>query len=313
MKTVFLSFYMLMALNTAAQSKQYYNSNWEPSSTEDARFVSLVDKTDSGWVRRDFYLSTKKSQMKGLYKDSALKIKNGWFRYFYANQVLSSQGNFVNGKKDGLWLSYYYSGIMKDSIYYKMGLPKSTRGWHSNGNPSDSSAINEDGTGTYMAWFDNGQPFSLGRAYKGKKEGKWQYYHKNGNLAAVEEYEMDNVSYRAYYDENGVQLADTTNKARPAAFKGGEKKWKSFLTANLEFPTGVTLKNTEKITVVIDATIDEEGNISDAFVSVPVHPKFDEEALRVLNKSPKWIPAIAYNRYVKFYIRQSITFGQYDF
>ncbi len=302
-----------MALNTAAQSKQYYNWDWKPCSPEDARFVALTDKTDSGWVRRDFYLSTKKSQMKGLYKDSALKIKHGWFRYFYVNQLLSSQGNFVNGKKDGLWLSYHYNGIIKDSTHFKMGRPQSSRGWHSNGIPSDSSVINEDGTGVYMAWFDNGQPFSSGTSFKGKKEKKWQYYHKNGKLAAVEEYQKDDVIYRAYYDANGVQLADTTNKDRPASFKGGEKKWKSFLTDNLVFPTGVTLKNTEKITVVVDATIDEEGNISDAYVSVPVHPKFDDEALRVLNKSPKWIPAIAYNRYVKFFIRQSITFGQYDF
>jgi TonB family protein len=86
-----------------------------------------------------------------------------------------------------------------------------------------------------------------------------------------------------------------------------------FAFINLEFPAGVTLKNTEKITVVVNATIDEEGNISDAYISVPVHPKFDEEALRVFKRSPKWIPAVAFNRSVKYYIRQPLTFGQYDF
>ncbi|MBK7307075.1 MAG: hypothetical protein IPI88_08525 [Chitinophagaceae bacterium] len=91
MKTLLLFFCLFTALNTTAQNKQYYDWEWKPCNPEDARFVSLTDKTDSGWLRRDFYLSTKKSQMKGLYKDSALKIKNGWFRYFYVNQVVSSQ------------------------------------------------------------------------------------------------------------------------------------------------------------------------------------------------------------------------------
>jgi TonB family protein len=108
-------------------------------------------------------------------------------------------------------------------------------------------------------------------------------------------------------------VADTANKDRFAEFRGDVKKWRSFLTNNLEFPVGVKLNNTEKITVVVNATIDEEGNITDAYVSVPVHSKFDDEALRVFKRSPKWAPAISHNRRVKHYIRQPITFGQYDY
>jgi TonB family protein len=285
----------------------------KPCKPEDARFMSLTDKTDSGWVRRDFYLSTKKTYMKGLYKDSTLKIQNGWFRYFYVNQILSSQGNFVNGKKEGLWLSYHYNGMMKDSIVYVKGHIRTAIAWYSNGTPSDSVEVGADETGVERGWFDNGQPSYSGRIFRDRKEKKWQYFHRNGQLAAIEEYEQDKLLSRIYYDEAGVQLADTTNRDMYAEFKGGVKKWRSFLAAKLEFPPGVTLKNTEKITVVVNATIDEEGNISDAYVSVPVHPKFDEEALRVFKRSPQWVPAIANNRHVKHYIRQPITFGQYDF
>jgi TonB family protein len=313
MKTIFLSLCLFSALYVSAQNQQYYNWNWKPCNPEDARFISITDKTDSGWAKRDFYLSTKKLQMKGLYKDSALKIKNGWFRYFYSNQILSSQGNFVNGEKDGLWLSYHYNGMMKDSVLYEKGNMRTAIGWYGNGNAADSAVNNADGTGVYVAWFDNGQPSASGRIFKGKKDKKWQYFHKNGNIAAMEEYEQDKLISRVYYDEAGVQLADTTNRNRNAEFKGGEKKWRSFLSSNLEFPPGVKLNNTEKITVVVNATIDEDGNVTDLYVSVPVHPKFDEEALRVFRRSPKWVPSIAHNRRVKYYIRQPLTFGQYDF
>lgn len=313
MKTIFLSFFLFFTLLAGAQTEKYYNYKWEPCQPGDARFVSLTNKTDSGWVKRDFYLSTKKLQMKGLFKDSALKIRNGWFSYLYPNQKLSTQGNFVNGKRDGLWLSYHYNGMMKDSIEYVNGEIKTATTWYSNGAPHDSVVVNADGTGIQVGWFDNGLPSYSGRIYNNKKEKKWQYFHKNGKLAAIEEYEQDKLISRVYYDEAGVQLSDTASRDRNAEFKGGEKKWRSFLSANLEFPPGVKLNNTEKITVVVNATIDEEGNVTDAYISVPVHPKFDEEALRVFRKSPKWAPSIANNRYVKYYIRQPVTFGQYDY
>ena len=36
------------------------------------------------------------------------------------------------------------------------------------------------------------------------------------------------------------------------------------------------------------------------------------QALKVINKSPAWIPAIDHNRRVKYFHRQAITFGQVD-
>ena len=60
------------------------------------------------------------------------------------------------------------------------------------------------------------------------------------------------------------------------------------------------------------STIDEAGNITDVYVDVPVSPKFDEQAIKVIKKSPAWIPAVDHNRNVKYHTRQSITFGQVD-
>jgi antitoxin component YwqK of YwqJK toxin-antitoxin module len=312
MKTCFLFFFLFSAFTIDAQNKQYYDWEWKPCNPEDARFVSLTDKTDSGWVKRDFYLSTKKSQMKGLYKDSALKIKNGWFRYFYVNQFVSSQGNYVNGKKDGLWLSYHFNGIIKDSAIYKAGYPTSIIGWHSNGYMSDSSVYYTDGTSLHKYWFDNGQLSHTGESFSTKQDGKWQYFHKNGKVAAVEEYKANEMVSREYYNEAGQPQADTTPNDRRPSFKGGPKKWRSFLMNNLDFLDGVKLVNTYFVTVVLALTIDEAGNITDVYVDVPVSPKFDEQALKVIKKSPAWIPAVDHNRNVKYHTRQSITFGQID-
>ncbi len=196
MKTAFVSLFLLIMLSLCAQERRYFNWDRKPCEPANARFLSLVDKTDSGWVERSFFLSTQKSQMKGLYKDSALKIKHGWFRYFYVNQLLASQGNYVNGRKDGLWLDYHLNGMMKDSVMYTLDLPVMKMSWYANGAIKDSSVTSIEGDGVHVYWFDNGQPSHSGRTYRGKKERKWQYFHQNGKLAAIEEYEQDKLLNR---------------------------------------------------------------------------------------------------------------------
>lgn len=62
--------------------------------------------------------------------------------------------------------------------------------------------------------------------------------------------------------------------------------------------------------VVVDAAIDEEGNVTDILLTAPLHPDFDKIALTVMRKAPKWIPAINHNRKVKFYFRQPVVFQQ---
>lgn len=249
--------------------------------------------------------------MAGLYKDAAAKIQNGKFRYFYPNGNLSSVGNYVNGEKQGLWLWYHYNGMMSDSSFYEGGKVRGTSiSWHNNGYMSDSAVYTSDGKAVYVSWFDDGTPSGAGRFDNGKREGVWQYFHKNGNNAAIEKYRQDELLTSSYYDEEGKALTAASNKNKDAEFKGGEKKWRNYLEGGLQFPHDVKLVNTDVITVVVNATVDEEGKISDVYVSVPFDPKFDDEAVRVMKRSPKWLPAISNNRRVKSYIRQPVSFVQ---
>jgi Gram-negative bacterial TonB protein C-terminal len=93
-------------------------------------------------------------------------------------------------------------------------------------------------------------------------------------------------------------------------FNGGTEKWKKFLLRNLQFPPNYSLVNTSVVTVVIFAIIDQDGKVIAPFVDTPFNPSFDEEALRVIKKSPKWLPKIDHNRRVMAFIRQPISFGQ---
>ena len=292
--------------------ERYYTFNWHDTTAVNARFYSLTEKTNSAWHRRDYFLHSLYLQMDGFYEDSACKVPSGPFHYWYPNRLPESIGLYRKGKKQGQWLSYYSSGMMRDStVYNEDGRPMGIRqSWYRNGYPLDSAIYNPDGSGTGISWFDNGNPASGGRyAPGGKPVGKWQYFYRNGGTSAMETYDHEGkLMDKQYFDEKGAPLTDTTNKDRQAEFPGGLKAWGTYLSKALYFPDNYQFTNGDQAAVVIDAAIDEDGKVVDAEVATPFYPAFDKIALDAIQRSPRWKPAIEHNRPVRYSIRQPVIF-----
>lgn len=304
---------MLAAFTAHTQKiEKYYNYLWKQCEPNASRFYSLIEKTDSGWRRRDYFIHERTLQMTGLYEDSTCKIPNGTFYFFHANGILESAGTNVHGKKEGLWLSYYSNGMMHDSTLYANGNPSgASYAWHQNGYLSDSSIYNEDGSGVEVSWFDNGAVSQAGRFSAGRKmNGKWQFFHNNEKLSALETYQEDVLLSKQYFNDDGIEIADTASKDKPAEFKGGLTGWQRYLEKQLYFPDQYKFTNGDSAVVVVTATIDENGKVANAFVSTPFYPAFDRIALGAVTKSPLWTPAISHNRKVKYSFRQAISFVQ---
>jgi protein TonB len=94
-----------------------------------------------------------------------------------------------------------------------------------------------------------------------------------------------------------------------AKFPGGDGEWRKYLERNLnrDLPVenGAPPGN---YTVVVSFLVDKEGNISE--VKADNNPGYGtaDEAVRVIKKGPKWIPAVQNGRNVIYRQRQSITF-----
>jgi antitoxin component YwqK of YwqJK toxin-antitoxin module len=311
MKTILLFITTLIGINTSAQkTESYYDYMWKPCTPEQARYYSEVTRTDSGWLRHDYFLGTRKLQMSGLFEDSANKIANGFFRFNYANGIPESFGRNVHNKKEGLWIRYHQNGGIEDSTVYVNGNPSGTSiGWHSNGYMADSIAYSADGSAVEVNWCTNGNPSGAGRLMNGELNGPWQFFHNNGKLAAIELYNMDKLVGRQYFNTSGAP-EDTTNNDRDATFPGGQAGWKKFIYKHIYFPPQYKIVNADRVTVVVTATIDEDGNVLNPFVEVPFDKAFDDIALTIFKKSPKWLPAIKHNRAVVQRVGQPITFTQ---
>lgn len=296
----------------AQKTEKFYDYQWKATDGPHARFYSIVERTDSGYHRLNYYVHDMSLQMDGWFEDSACKIRSGKFTYAYPDKILESTGRYLHNKKQGLWLVYHSNGMMADSAVYNNGFPVgASMAWYNNGTVSDSSVYNVDGSGVKVGWFDNGNPSYAGRFASGYKAyGKWQFFHKNGKISAIELYDHDSLLNKQYFDETGQPVTDTMNKDRNPSFVGGNKAWIKYLDSHVYFPTDYRIENSDEAVLVITFTIDEDGKTKDAFVSTPFYPPFEKIALGAIHGSPKWQPAMNHNRRVSAVYHQSVGFSQ---
>jgi protein TonB len=94
-----------------------------------------------------------------------------------------------------------------------------------------------------------------------------------------------------------------------AEFPGGNAAWRRYLTnkLNAQAPAdaGAPPGN---YTVIVRFIVDKQGNISDVKAITNHGYGMEDEAVRVINRGPKWTPAIQNGRNVNAFRSQPITF-----
>ena len=136
------------------------------------------NKNSKGEPIKDEYWHLGKRVFSGFYKDGR---KDGEWTYFEENEgdqdklYIHSKGKYKNGNKVGKWISY---------------------------------EPNSDHVSKKEVWKDDNiisKKFFL----KGKKEGNWEEYHSNGQLAEYRQYKNDKRDGMVtQYDGNGKVIAD---------------------------------------------------------------------------------------------------------
>ncbi len=82
-----------------------------------------------------------------------------------------------------------------------------------------------------------------------------------------------------------------------------------FLINNLNYPiTKLKSDTLVETPVVVIFNVEDDGSISNVRVKEPVHPDFDKEAIRVVQKMEKWKPAMSNGRLVRSKFHVTIMF-----
>ena len=88
---------------------------------------------------------------------------------------------------------------------------------------------------------------------------------------------------------------------------GGQKALMEYLAANVRYPD--TMEDTcAQGRVVVSFVVERDGSITEPKVVKSVHSALDEEALRVVNGMPKWIPGSQNGERVRTRYTIPITF-----
>lgn len=121
--------------------------------------------------------------------------------------IKSSEGTYINGKKDGKWKYYnYYGRLSAIENYEDNNLDGVSIYYFTNGNVKDSlhyKSGNEDGY--YVSYYINGQMNTQGWYKNGSKEGDWYYYDLKGNITKHNFYQGGDLhGHSDFYESNGL-------------------------------------------------------------------------------------------------------------
>ncbi|ASU34809.1 energy transducer TonB [Mucilaginibacter xinganensis] len=83
----------------------------------------------------------------------------------------------------------------------------------------------------------------------------------------------------------------------PPEFPRGKEAFSAFLKKNLKWPKDDD--GGSQGIVIISFFVEKDGRLTEIKVAKSMGIAFDDEALHVMNLSPKWIPAMKNNKFIK--------------
>lgn len=117
-------------------------------------------------------------------------IKDGYYKTWFENGQIESQGDYSNNKKTGIWKTWFDNGQIEMECSYKEdSLDGDFKKWFENNKVKATGKMNFGKCdGKWQTWYDNGQLESDENYLNGKSEGKFTYWYQNGQKRLEGEY-----------------------------------------------------------------------------------------------------------------------------
>jgi TonB family protein len=309
MKKLLILILILNATLCEAQDTltSFYDHSWKLSLPEVASYYSVAIKQDSSWRGYFFYMSNDKLLSEGYYVDNALKKPTGPFRSFDSLGHLLSRGYYLNGKKYGIWKYWYPEGKLSDSVFYKDNIITFERSYYQDGNILETIDTDSTGKTLSQSFWNDGSLKMEGEMVAGEKHGLWKVHVPEQDLIQEVMFIKDSVASVNCKTGNGKPVKECIYE-KDADMKGGIKAWQGYLLAALTHYMKLHGTGACEGRVVVRFIIDKDGKIIEPRVVSSSNPALNNTALEIIRRGPRWNPAIQYNRKVKAYREQPITF-----
>jgi hypothetical protein len=211
------------------------------------------------------------------FTDSSLQVSEGLFVSFLPNGNKSEEGNYLKGKKDGLWKRWWQKGNIIDSSLFNNG---------------------EKILQANFSYYPNGKLFEL--TMYNFKEGRKvvAYYDEEGNP-------LPPLTAKNKEDPNIV----FTKVESPPTFPGGIDSWNHYISDILQQHNNDLRKSNESGTCVLRFIVKADGSISQIEAVKMKGTKLAEIAANAIKNGPKWIPGRQNGHKVSAIVLQSVEFA----
>jgi TonB family protein len=271
-------------------------------------YIEAIWKDGKAWHAQVFMVPEKKLIEDFYYADKERKIKEGRFLGYYTNGMMSDSGRYSNNQLEGNYYEWYSDGEQKALHHYHRGIRVDTCvNWRKDGSLAELSITDSLGNGLFEKFYESGAKLESGRLLNGKKQGTCQVFASDGKKMMEILYQGDSALQMQCFDEGGKLKSGACIYEKPPEFPGGVNGWKSYLEENLKYPNVAIRKEITGV-VKVQFQVAKDGALSDFEILTSPHESLSNEVLRLMKMSPKWEPAVQYNKRVAYKHVQAITF-----
>lgn len=291
MKIILFILCCIITYHSEAQSKNYtyyLNKDLVSVPKEEAIFIGQGTKKIDGFLLDCFDAVNERLVAKISFVDSTLSSYNGPYISYHKNLKEENIGNYNHNEEEGLWLKYDSLGRNTDSIVYKKGKKmNSVKRWYWNNGTVSTYQVTDSLTDTFT------------RTVFDSNGVKTKQFIFKGQVGEAFTFTDGNISKEPLY----------TREEKEAEFPGGTGAWVRYLQKNLNPSVGFK-KDVRPgyYRTVIRFNIDVDGTVTDIKPETRFGYGLEEEAMRIIKNSGKWIPAKQFGKYVKAYRRQPVSF-----
>jgi TonB family protein len=271
----------------------YYETLWKEDSLYRAQ---LVVYPENKVVADYFYATNERKQYHGRYLS------------YHSNGRMNDSMHYVYGKKQGLHFGWHDDGSIRMQYRYVNDMPFDTcLTWDKEGYVRSLLVADSNGNGFEQTMYDNGKVKEIGRLKDGLRYGPWKVKNEEGQIVMELQYLADSLVETRCLDSLGVTIAGDCIYEKVPSFPGGLKGWSKFLELNLRYPHDALSMQVQGV-VKVKFVVQKDGSISDLEILSSPHKSMSAEVLRLMKKSPSWVPAIQLNKPVNYRHIQSVAF-----
>jgi len=274
---------LVLAQNTEKSDIYYLGANGSKATTlNSSKYTRTVTKKGNIYEVIDYYFD-KSIKSKGNSTVNGSRPKyDGEVISYYKNGSKEAVENYSDGKlESGLY--YFPNQKLEKAISYNLENEERVEQLNDS---LGNQFLDKKGTGSFKSVEKDGVILE-GSYLKGLKNGIWKTSYKT-DVTYSDEYKSGKYIRGKTLNKDGEVITYNELSVLPQ-YKGGITDFSTFLKENMRHPSEAKSKGISG-RVYLSFVVEKDGSLTNVKVTRGIGSGCDEEALRLINSSPKWKP-----------------------